>query len=52
MTLITWIQHTERVVGKNHPTLADVTNRPLRELVTALEILLRQQEPERPGVHL
>jgi len=35
MSLINWTQATEAVVGMNHPTLADVDNRPLRQVLTA-----------------
>lgn len=34
MTLIPWVQYTEAVVARGHPTLADVTNRPLRDILT------------------
>lgn len=33
MTTIPWIQSGERVVGRGHPTLTDVDNRPLRTLL-------------------
>ena len=36
MSLISWVLYTEPVVGKNHPTLPDVDNRPLRQFATAL----------------
>lgn len=35
MSVLTWIQYTEPVVGLNHPTLPDVANRALRQLLTA-----------------
>jgi hypothetical protein len=31
-TLVSWVQETERVVAAGHPTLADVTNRPLQQI--------------------
>jgi len=34
MAGINYIVYTENVVAKNHPTLADVANRPLRDLLT------------------
>src|SRR5207253_4700805 len=34
MAGITYIIYTEQVVGKNHPTLADVDNRPLRSMLS------------------
>src|SRR4051812_7838303 len=34
MTAIQWIEHDERVVGRNHPTLTDVVNRPLESVLT------------------
>src|SRR4051812_31245234 len=34
MTVITWIDHEEAVVGASHPTLLDVVNRPLRNVLT------------------
>jgi len=34
MAGINWIVYSEAVVAKNHPTLADVANRPLRDLLT------------------
>lgn len=36
MSTINWIQAVERRVGANHPTLADVVNRPLRQYITAM----------------
>jgi hypothetical protein len=33
-TPLDWTQYTEAVVGRNHPTLTDTDNRPLRELLT------------------
>lgn len=35
MPAIQWIQWTERAVGENHPSLEDVVNRPLKELLIA-----------------
>lgn len=34
MSAVSWITYLERIVGRNHPTLADVTNRPLRDVLT------------------
>src|SRR6266496_4572622 len=35
MSAIDWILFTERRVGRGHPTLVDVVNRPLRQFITA-----------------
>ena len=35
MAVIPWINYNEQAVGHNHPTLADVVNRPLRQLLTS-----------------
>lgn len=35
MASINWAQYTERARGHGHPTLADVVNRPLREVLQA-----------------
>lgn len=34
MSLINWIQYTEPAVGANSPTLTDVVNRPLQQVIT------------------
>lgn len=38
MALISWILYTEKAVGMNHPSLADVVNRPLRDFLIAVGI--------------
>lgn len=36
MAILPWINYSERVVARNHPTLTDVTNRPLRTFLQEL----------------
>jgi hypothetical protein len=35
MSILSWIQYSEKMVGQNHPSLADTLNRSLRALLTA-----------------
>ena len=50
LTTPNWIQYTEKVVGKNHPTLSDIVNRPMQTIQANVETVQANVETVQANV--